>query len=79
MTYISDLLKSLLEHNRSAELAENEFRKLMAEDENLKENYSEWCETLGYDIKTGFIDYMDELIEMRADIWDSLNEYEDSE
>ncbi|MEF9923281.1 MAG: hypothetical protein RR061_00065 [Muribaculaceae bacterium] len=77
MTNISEFLQQLLEHYKSADIAESEFIKMMHEDEGLKSSYKEWCDDLGYSIKTGYAEYIEELIENQESIWDSLSEDDD--
>lgn len=74
MTNISEFLQDLLDQYKSADIAESEFLKMMNEDEMLKSSYKEWCEDLGYPIKTGYAEYIEEIIENQESIWDTLNE-----
>lgn len=77
MNYISELLQSLLTQHRSADIIESEFKKLLYEDEDVKNKYKEWCETLGYSEKTGYMEYIEEILETQESIWDTINEYDD--
>ena len=72
MNDIAEILRNLLDRNSQASDAEREFRSMMREDRSLKEDYKEWCEEQGYDIKTGYQDYIDELLETRDSIWDDI-------
>ncbi len=74
MNDIADILRTLLDRNSRASEAEREFREMMREDKNLKQDYKDWCEEQGYDIKSGYQDYIDELIESRDSIWDDIDE-----
>lgn len=74
---ISDLLNSLLSQYRSSDLAEREFKKLLYEDNEIKEEYKEWCDTLGYSHKSGYAEYLEAQKEEEESLWDSINEYED--
>lgn len=71
---IADILRGLMDRNSRASEAEREFREMMREDKTLKQDYKDWCEEQGYDIKTGYQDYIDELIESRDSIWDDIDE-----
>ncbi len=71
---IADILRGLMDRNSRASDAEREFREMMREDKTLKQDYKDWCEEQGYDIKRGYQDYIDELIESRDSIWDDLDE-----
>lgn len=72
MNDIAEILRNLLDRNSQASDAEREFRSMMREDRSLKEDYKDWCEEQGYDIKTGYQDYIDELLETRDSIWDDI-------
>lgn len=44
MKDITDLFQELLHNNRSVDIAEAEFKKLIHEDAELHEQYRDWCE-----------------------------------
>lgn len=77
MNDISELLQSLLTQHRSADIVESEFKKMLYEDEDVKKQYKEWCETLGYSEKTGYREYIEEILETQESIWDTINEYDE--
>ncbi|MFI3240580.1 MAG: hypothetical protein R3Y22_08345 [Bacteroidales bacterium] len=74
---ITDLLNSLLSQYRSSDLAEREFKKLLYEDNEIKNEYNEWCDALGYSYRSGYSEYLEEQKEQEESLWDSINEYED--
>lgn len=74
MNDIPEILRNLLDQNSRANEAERKFREMMREDRALKEDYKAWCEEQGYDIKTGYQDYIDEMIETRDSVWDDFDE-----
>lgn len=47
MNDITHLFNSLLQQYDSIDIANSEFKKLLHEDEALKEEYSEWCHAVG--------------------------------
>ncbi len=74
MNDISDILRSLLDRYSMASDAEAEFASMLEQDATLKSDYDVWCEANGYDVKTGYQDYVDELMDSRDSIWINLNE-----
>lgn len=77
MTDLEELFKELLVHHRDIDLAEQEFRHMLSEDDELKSEYLEWCETIGCKEKNGFREYCEEYLDSRDSIWDSLNDYDE--
>ena len=67
MNDIIQIFDSLIEQYGSIDIANNEFKKLIAEDENIFEEYSEWCHAVGSSEKRGFLDYCDEYKESLKD------------
>lgn len=74
MNDISDILRTLLDQLSIASKVDAEFANMLECDDTLKGDYEEWCEANGYDLKTGYKDYIDELIDSRDSIWENLNE-----
>ncbi len=77
MKDITELFQQLIHHNRSVDIAEAEFKKLIHEDAELHEQYREWCDSVGSSEKMGFIDYCDEYLESQDSIYDTLNDYDE--
>ena len=77
MNDITHLFNSLLQQCDSIDIANSEFKKLLHEDEALKEEYSEWCHAVGSTEKKGFLDYCEEYISSQNSIWDSLQDYDE--
>ena len=74
MNDISDILRTLLDQLSIASKVDAEFANMLECDDTLKGDYAEWCEANRYDLKTGYKDYIDELIDSRDSIWENLNE-----
>ena len=49
---------------------------MIADDPDLKAEYKEWCEEMGYSERTGFTEYAEELIRSQEEKWDSLTDYD---
>ena len=74
MNDIIQIFDSLIEQYGSIDIANNEFKKLIAEDENIFEEYSEWCHAVGSSEKRGFLDYCNEYKKSQDSIWESLKD-----
>ncbi len=77
MKDITELFQDIIRQNRSLDIAEAEFKKLIHEDAELHEQYREWCDAVGSSEKMGFLDYCDEYIESQDSIYDALNDYDE--
>ncbi|MBP2690634.1 MAG: hypothetical protein J6B44_02240 [Muribaculaceae bacterium] len=77
MNDITDFFKRLLDQHRSIDIAEAEFLRLMADDEELREEYKEWCDACGYSEKHGFTEFCEEYMDSQDSIWESLNDYDE--
>ena len=74
MNDISEILRALLDQYARTSEVENEFSRMMDNDPQLKEDYNLWCDEKGYDVKTGFQDFIDEQMQDRDEFWEDLNE-----
>lgn len=77
MNDITLTFENILTEHRSIDIAEAEFKKMVNEDSELKEQYREWCDAVGSSEKNGFRDFCDEYIESQDSIWDSLNDFDE--
>ena len=75
MENIEEFFQDLIIQHKSVDIAEAEFKKLVAEDPGLREIYREWCHSVGNSERNGFRDFCREYIESQESIWDSLNDY----
>lgn len=74
---ITDFFNRLIDQSGSYDVASREFKRIIAEDAELNEQYVEWCESEGLSPRSGFDTYC---IESRSDldsVWDSLNDYDE--
>lgn len=76
---IVSYMVQLLEDSRTIDVADAEFRRIMADDPLMRDAYREWCLENGYNPRTGFRDYAEEYLENRESVWDSLNDYDEDE
>ena len=74
MNDISEILRALLDQYARTSEVENEFSRMMDNDPQLKEDYNLWCDEMGYDVKTGFQDFIDEQMQDRDEFWEEMTE-----
>ena len=77
MEDITEVFVRILHECDSTDIAEAQFKKMLGEDENLKENYAEWCHMNGSSFRNGFMDFAEEYLDSRNSIWDSLTDYDE--
>lgn len=73
MIDITAIFTQYLEQYDSVDIAESEFKRDMHEDAELKNAYREWCHEVGSSEKKGFLDFCEEYLDNKNDIWDSLS------
>lgn len=72
---ITEILRTLLDQHSQVTIVDREFERMLANDEDLKQDYKDWCEENGYELKSGYQEYLDELIESRDSLWeDAINQ-----
>lgn len=76
---ITDFFVSLITSHGSIDVAEAEFKRLVAEDNELRAQYRAWCEESGTTERHGFGDFAQEYLEGRESKWDILDEYSDDQ
>lgn len=77
MQDITELFVSILHDCKSSDIAEAEFKKIIADDPALKQQYADWCHENGSSFRNGFLDFCEEYLESRNSVWDSLTDYDD--
>ncbi|MBJ2184388.1 MAG: hypothetical protein JFR38_07785 [Muribaculaceae bacterium] len=76
---ITQYFESLLHQTGSVDIAEAEFKRTIAEDNQLHTLYREWCHDNGSSERNGFLDFCEEYLESQDSKWDSLSDYDDQE
>lgn len=74
MNDISDILRTMLDRTSRISDVEREFERMMDMDDVLRSDYVQWCREMGYETKSGYKDYLDELLEQRDSIWEGFDE-----
>ena len=77
MEDITDYFVSIIEENHSLDIAEAEFKRVIEDDEDLREQYRQWCQQVGSTEKNGFMDFCEEYMADRNDVWNALNDYDE--
>ena len=74
---ITEYFVSLIESSGAIDVAEAEFKRIVADDNDLRELYSQWCADTGTSERHGFFDFATEYMENREEVWNSLNDYDE--
>lgn len=74
---ITELFIAILNESGSVDIAESEFKKRIAEENQLKQMYNDWCHENGSSFRHGFLDFCDEYLDSRNSVWDSLTDYDE--
>lgn len=77
MIDITEIFEHILQHARSIDMAESEFKRLLCDEQELKQAYREWCSEQGTTEKHGFVDYCTERFDEEESLWDTLNDEDD--
>ncbi len=69
---IEEILESLIKKHHDVEMAEEQLNTMLESDDELRNNYEEWCISRGYNIKRAFKTYCEEYTPQNDGIWDSI-------
>lgn len=75
MNDITDILRELLDRYSNTPELDEEFERMMREDKEFVEEYTLWCEENGYNIKDGYRDFINDIIESQDSYWDNYQEF----
>lgn len=73
---MTEIFENIILQAGAIDIAVAEFKRMVADDPVLKAKYKEWCEENGTSERHGFIDYAEDFINSREEIWDSLTDYD---
>ena len=74
---IIELFHNIIHQTGSIDMAEDEFKKMISEDDDLHKRYRQWCHEVGSSERNGFLDFCDEFLADQDSKWDSLdNDYD---
>lgn len=74
---ITEYFVSLIESSGAIDVAEAEFKRIVADDNDLRELYRQWCADTGTSERHGFSNFATEYMENREEVWNSLNDYDE--
>lgn len=76
MNDLTEFFIDLLNAHKTLDIAESEFRRLLADDDELRNDYKEWCQTEGLSERTAFSDYCREYLADQMEVWNTLTDYD---
>lgn len=79
MEQLTQYFTQLIVQSKSLDIAEAEFKRMLADDPELRAEYSEWCASMGTTERHGFREFCEEYMESEDNIWDSLRDYDDQD
>lgn len=74
---INEFFVKLLRQSGSVDIARAEFKRMIADDDELKEMYASWCEETGHNVKDGFDNFCEEFMDSQQSIWESFNDFDE--
>ena len=77
MKDITDIIIDVLQQAGSVDMAEAEFKKMIGVDEDLHKAYREWCHEVGNNERNGFVDFCEEYLSDREEVWDNLSDFDE--
>lgn len=77
MKDIEDYFEQILNEHRSIDIADYEFKRVLAEDPELQKLYKEWCHEYGHTERNGFREFCEEYRDNEDTVWDSLTDYDE--
>lgn len=73
MTDFQTLIEELVSEHRQIELAYHEFRKLLDDDRPMRDDYREWCHSLGCTHRQAFLECANDFMDRDETKWDVLD------
>lgn len=77
MDDITHFFTRLIQQSLSIDIAEAEFKRLLADDEELRNEYSEWCASTGVSERHGFRNFCEDYMDSQNDVWNQLKDYDE--
>ena len=74
---IEDFFNQLISQSGSYDIASAEFKRIIADDEELNQEYIQWCEAQGLSPREGFDAFCNEYRSGMDSIWDTLSDYDE--
>lgn len=77
MEDITDFFIEILNSYKTVDVADAEIKRQIADDEDLRHQYRDWCRENGSTERNGFIDFCKEYLENQESVWDTLSDYDE--
>lgn len=74
---IVSFFTDIIDQAGSYDIARAEFFRIIADDEELQQQYREWCDENGFSERKGFDEFIDQRIDSHDSVWSSLNDYDE--
>jgi len=75
MNDISEELRALLDRFSNTPELDQEFDRMRREVRGFEEDYQQWCEDHGYDMETGYREFVNEIVDSQDSYWDNYREF----
>lgn len=75
MNDISEILRELLDRYSNTPELDEEFERMRREVEDFESDYVSWCDDNGYNVKDGYRDFINEIVESQDSYWDNYQEF----
>lgn len=76
MNDISEILRALLDRYSNTSELDSEFHDMLRDDDQLNADYVQWCDERGYNVRNGYRDFINEIVESQDSIWDDYSEFD---
>ncbi|MBO4871408.1 MAG: hypothetical protein J5565_05445 [Muribaculaceae bacterium] len=76
MNDISEILRALLDRYSNTSELDTEFQDMLRDDKQLKADYEQWCDEQGYNVRNGYREFINEIVESQDSIWDNYREFD---
>ena len=73
VTFFTDIINQA----GSYDIARAEFFRIIADDDELQQQYREWCDENGFSERKVFDEFIDKRIDSHDSVWSSLNDYDE--
>ena len=74
---ITDFFTTILREAGTIDVANSEFKRALAENDDLRDQYRRYCHETGNTERRAFLDFCEEYLSAQDEVWDSLNEFEE--
>lgn len=74
---ITQIFIDILHQADSVDVAESEFKKMVADDDALHRQYRDWCHEVGSSERYGFLDFCEEYLSNRDEAWENLTDFDE--